>query len=223
MSNRGLVSLGRDFGAITADAPLHHGSWSEKGQGRSPSQHYRTEGIEKLKALPVAEIGARDCWLFQWWPLPHTPWLIEVMDAWDFKFSGMGFVWVKTTKRAVITPLSVTAAPGAMSPWFMALGKTTRKNVEVCWLGRRGNPRRLSKGVRELIVAPVREHSRKPDEIYSRIEQFCAGPYLELFARQRWPGWTSWGNEVGKFRMSNATQGSQPNSREDGKRAGAFR
>jgi hypothetical protein len=23
-----------------------------------------------------------------------------------------------------------------------------------------------------------------------------AGPYLELFARRRWPGWDAWGNEI---------------------------
>ena len=81
----------------------------------------------------------------------------------------------------------------------MAGGYSTRKNVEICWLGRRGKPRRKSAGVRELIVAPVREHSRKPDEIYQRIEALCAGPYLELWARQQWPGWICIGDEIGKF------------------------
>ena len=38
--------------------------------------------------------------------------------------------------------------------------------------------------MRELIIAPVREHSRKPDEIYRRVEALSNGPYLELFARQ---------------------------------------
>ena len=60
-------------------------------------------------------------------------------------------------------------------------------------------PRRKSAGVRELIIAPVREHSRKPDEIYSRIETLCDGPYLELFARQGWPNWTAVGDERDKF------------------------
>jgi N6-adenosine-specific RNA methylase IME4 len=81
----------------------------------------------------------------------------------------------------------------------MGTGFSTRKNAEVCWLGHRGRPQRKSKAVRELIVAPRREHSRKPDEIYSRIEALCDGPYLELFARQRWPGWTCFGDESGKF------------------------
>jgi MT-A70 len=41
-----------------------------------------------------------------------------------------------------------------------------------------------------------REHSRKPDEAYARIEALCEGPYLEMFARRRRPGWDSWGTEA---------------------------
>jgi N6-adenosine-specific RNA methylase IME4 len=81
----------------------------------------------------------------------------------------------------------------------MGGGYGTRHNIEVCWLGRSGHPQRKSKAVRELIVAPVREHSRKPDEVYRRIEMLCDGPYLELFARQQWPGWSCVGDEAKKF------------------------
>jgi len=198
------IPAGLQASAIMADAGWPYATWSPKGQGRSASRHYHTEAIDEIKALPVATYAARDCWLFKWCPCPSTPWLVEVMAAWGFQFSGLGFAWVKTTKRAVITPLAVTAAPGAKSPWHMGLGHTTRKNIELCWLGRRGNPPRLSAKVHDLIVAPVRGHSRKPDEVYARIELFCAGPYLELFARQQWPGWTCVGNESTKFQAEAA-------------------
>jgi N6-adenosine-specific RNA methylase IME4 len=75
----------------------------------------------------------------------------------------------------------------------------TRKQEEPCWLCTRNDPRRLTKGVRQAIVEPRREHSRKPDCQYDRIEQLVGGPYLELFARHQRPGWTAWGNETGKF------------------------
>ena len=107
------------------------------------------------------------------------------MRAWGFTFVSRAFCWVKLNKSGV--------------GWFMGGGHTTRKNPEDCWLGKRGKPKRKSASVRELIVAPVREHSRKPDEVYQWIEEYCAGPYCELFARQRWPGWDSWGDEVTKF------------------------
>jgi N6-adenosine-specific RNA methylase IME4 len=53
--------------------------------------------------------------------------------------------------------------------------------------------------VREFVIAPPREHSRKPDEVAAGIGRLVRGPCLELFARETRPGWTSWGNEVTKF------------------------
>jgi MT-A70 len=76
-------------------------------------------------------------------------------------------------------------------------GYWTRANPEQCLLATRGHPSRRSRGVRKLVVAPRREHSRKPDEIYERIEALCDGPYLEMFARHSRPGWAAWGTEVG--------------------------
>jgi N6-adenosine-specific RNA methylase IME4 len=187
-------------GAVLADPPWPFKTYSSKGEGRSACQHYCSNmTLDEIKAFPVADKVAAAAWLFLWVPAPQTLMIHEVMASWGFAFSGLGFSWVKTTKRATVTSLSVVAAPGAETPWHMALGHTTRKNIEVCWLGRRGNPKRLDRGVRELIVAPVREPSRKPNEIYERIERFCAGPYLELFARQRCPGWISFGDELDRF------------------------
>jgi N6-adenosine-specific RNA methylase IME4 len=82
----------------------------------------------------------------------------------------------------------------------VGLGYWTRSNSEVCLLATRGKPKRINADVRQGIIAPRREHSRKPDCVHERIERLVAGPYLELFARQRRPGWDCWGNEVDKFR-----------------------
>ena len=61
------------------------------------------------------------------------------------------------------------------------------------------HPKRLDMSVRELVIAHRREHSRKPDEIYDRIERLVPGPYLELFARQHRDSWDSWGDQAGLF------------------------
>jgi N6-adenosine-specific RNA methylase IME4 len=175
----------KKFNAIMADPPIPFTTWSRKGEGRTPQHHYKCEAFDKLAAIPVASVAARDCFLFLWVPLRSVFLDEPLMRAWGFVFSGSAFTWAKQNRSG--------------AGWFMGGGYGTRKNAEVCWLGRRGKPQRKSAGVRELIVAPRREHSRKPDEVYSRIEAFCDGPYLELYARQRWPGWVCVGDEVGKF------------------------
>jgi N6-adenosine-specific RNA methylase IME4 len=47
-----------------------------------------------------------------------------------------------------------------------------------------------------LLATRKREHSRKPDELYSIIEACSPGPFLELFARGTRTGWMSWGDEA---------------------------
>jgi N6-adenosine-specific RNA methylase IME4 len=173
------------YQCILADPPYHFDTYSSKGQGRSPSQHYSTMTVPEIAALPVGDLAASDAWLFLWVSFPHLPYGLQLIEAWGFKYSGSAFCWVKPNQTK----------PG----WFMGLGHTTRKNAEVCLLGRRGSPHRNAKNVRELIVAPRRQHSRKPDEAYDRIERFCSGPYVELWARQNRPGWAAWGDEVGLF------------------------
>ena len=80
-------------------------------------------------------------------------------------------------------------------------GFTTRKNAEYVVLCKRVKRLRRDAGVHEIIVTPRREHSRKPDELYHRIERYVGGegPFLKLFARQSRPGWTTWGLEKNKF------------------------
>ena len=79
------------------------------------------------------------------------------------------------------------------------MGYWTRANPEQCLLATRGSPKRVAKDVRRLVVEKRREHSRKPDEIYSRIERLLDGPYLELFARQTRTGGDSLGDETTLF------------------------
>jgi N6-adenosine-specific RNA methylase IME4 len=119
------------------------------------------------------------------------------MKAWGFKPSAIAFTWIKLKRRFDARQLRVTAI--AEADLHVGLGLTTRKNTEFCLLGRRGNARRNAKDVREAILSPVREHSRKPDEAYERVRAYCDGPYLELFARTHRPGWDCWGNETDKF------------------------
>ena len=142
---------------------------------------------DAIEQLPVGELAACHAHLFLWITGPclvrgmHLP----VMRAWGFEPSSIAFVWIKPKRKAF--------ANGGFfldeTLFAKGMGHTTRQNAEYVVLGRRGKPRRLRKDVHQLIIQPRREHSRKPDELYARVERYCTGPYLELFARQRRPGW----------------------------------
>jgi N6-adenosine-specific RNA methylase IME4 len=192
----------RHFGCIYADPPWHFRSRKavqvgNPGSERYVERHYSTMQLPDIMALPVREIASPDAHLFIWTTGPCLRQTFEVMEAWGFRYSAVAFTWVKL-KRSIDTR-QLRVLPTAESDLHVGLGLTTRKNAEFCLLGRRGSARRNAKDVREIILSPVREHSRKPDEAAARIQRYCDGPYLEMFARAPREGWTVWGNETDKF------------------------
>lgn len=184
------------FAAVHADCPWRFRTWSETNQKKSASRYYSLMTLEEIMALPVKELAAKDCVLFLWAINPMLPHALRVMDAWGFRFKTLGFSWAK------LTPSS----DGSWIPkWHVGTGYYSRANVELCLLGTRGKPKRLARNVRQLIVAPRREHSRKPDEVYASIERLVPGPRLDLFGRQSRQGWTVWGAESNKYDQPAAT------------------
>lgn len=182
------------FPVILMDPPWSYKGWAgqESTPHRRKKDHYSVQGLPWLKSLPLADLAdPRGCAAIVWIVDTHVDQGIEMMQHHGFDYQTLAFVWRKLTKHGKVN---------------FGMGKYTRKNVELAYLFTRGgNPPIISHGVRQLIEtteiidAKVREHSRKPDEQYERIEALFKGPYLELFAREEHPGWTSWGNEVTKF------------------------
>jgi N6-adenosine-specific RNA methylase IME4 len=190
------------FKAIVADPPWHFrartalqvGNWTSR---RDAEKHYAVMGLDDIKALPVKELAHRDAHLFIWTTGPCLRQTFEVIEAWGFRYSAVAFTWIKLKRSH--NALQLRVLPMAESDLHVGLGLTTRKNAEFCLLARRGGAKRIAKNVREVIMSPVREHSRKPDEAYARVQRYCDGPYLELFSREGRPGFEAWGNETGKF------------------------
>jgi N6-adenosine-specific RNA methylase IME4 len=184
------------YGAIMADVPSGYQPWAApdpEALGRRDTElHYPTMSLNQIKALPVSDLAARDCWLFFWTSAPFLEQALEIIRAWGFTYSSTGFTWLKLRRR--FNGLFIMECD-----LHVGLGKTTRKGTEACLLARKGHPHRLAKNVNEVILAPVREHSRKPDEAYARVQRYCAGPYLDLFARETRDGWDAWGDERTKF------------------------
>lgn len=183
---------GKKYGTILCDPPWSFRSWSDKGKNRAPDgmdrrnglaeRHYKTMTLDDIRALPVASVAAKDCVLIMWVVDCMIPAALDVGAAWGFTFKTTGFTWRKVRRGG---------------GEHIGLGYWGRGGTEQSFLFTRGAPRRKSAGVRKLIDAPVREHSRKPDEAYDRIEALADGPYLELFARRGRAGWDSWGDQLG--------------------------
>lgn len=185
----GLPTVAGGFACLLADPPWRFKTRTPKGLGRSPDKHYNTMTIAEVCALPVREIVAKDCHLFLWVTGPHLAigTHITVMKAWGFQPSASAFVWIKLKRGR-----QFYIAPEDLA---IGLGLTTRKNAEFVILGRRGNPKRLSRTVHEVVIAAPGRHSEKPTEVHRRIETYCPGPRVELFARVAQPGWVGWGDE----------------------------
>lgn len=179
------------FGAIYADPPWHFDVWAE-GSARNASSKYPTMRMAEIAALPVGDWAAEDCALFIWVTWPKLIESLKIIEAWGFTYKTCGFCWIKADAR------QREMFRDDVDP-FVGMGYWTRANSEACLLATRGKPKRLNMDVRQGVIEPRREHSRKPDCIPQRIERLVDGPYLELFARTQRQGWTAWGNQTDKF------------------------
>lgn len=165
--------------------------YRDSGVRGGVDHHYPTMSLADICALPVQQIVAPDAALFIWGTWPNLPMIFPVIEAWGFSFKNCAFTWVKVTK---------SGAP-AFGP-----GHWTRGNTEACFLATRGKPKRVDAGVPQVLLedmeegavfAPRGRHSAKPPEVRDRIVRLLGDvPRIELFARERVPGWKAWGNEL---------------------------
>jgi N6-adenosine-specific RNA methylase IME4 len=166
--------------------------------------------LEEIKALPVSEIAKDPSHLYLWVPNALLPEGLDVMKAWGFTYKS-NIVWHKIRKDG--------------GPDGRGVGFYFRNTTELVLFGTRGkDARTLAPGRRQvnIIKSMKREHSRKPDELYSIIESCSRGPYLELFARGPRKGWSVSGDQAEDYAPSWATYANHSNSgRERGKRCGS--
>ena len=171
------VPSDKKYNIIYADPPWKYGR---------KIIHYPCLPIQDIYDFPIDNIADRDCALFLWVTFPILPEAIKTLEKWGFRYVTVAFTWIKTNK--------LNGQP------FLGLGSWTRANAEICLLGFRGKLPRISNKVRQVILSPLREHSRKPDEIRDRIVELLGDlPRIELFARQSVNGWDCFGNQIDKF------------------------
>ena len=178
------------FSVLLADPPWHFQNWGGNkpdqivDRGRGAQRHYPTMSNVNICLLPVESMVEENAALFLWACWPLLPEALRVIEAWGFEYKSLAWVWVK-------------ARPSGFGFHF-GMGYYTRANTEPCLLAVRGKMPVVAHDVQALIYSPVREHSRKPNEQYQKIERLCPdASYLEMFARRKPLGnWSFWGNEI---------------------------
>lgn len=165
---------------ILADPPWAFASNSVAKPGRNARRHYPTMPVEAIAALPMREIAAPAALLLMWVTVPFAHRADEVVRAWGFRTKSQ-VVWVKSR---------------------IATGYWARNRHELLVIATRGRfpcPR-PALFPDSVIVAPTREHSRKPDAIHAVVDaRLPDARRIELFARQPRPGWVCWGNDTARF------------------------
>lgn len=170
----------KKYNIIYCDPPW---SYNDQGCQGTMANHYKGMKLEDIKSLPINKITAEDSILFLWATYPMLQEALDVINAWGFIYKSIAFQWVKMNK--------IKKTP------FYGLGRWTRGNTEPCLLATKGKPKRVSASVFQLIFAPRRKHSQKPDITREKIIQLVGNlPRIELFATKKMDGWDSIGYEI---------------------------
>ena len=182
------MDINKKYNIIYADPPWQFSSPKfqdgGRGFGNRVEDRYPTLSHTELSALPLESISKKDCILFMWAIDSHLEKALEVMKNWGFRYSTIGFVWVKKTNK---------------NNYCYNYGTYTLKSTEICLIGIKGKLKNIKKSnnVKSLVFAERTIHSKKPEDVRKRIEDLCLDlPRIELFAREKKDGWDSWGNEI---------------------------
>ncbi|MCX4098055.1 MT-A70 family methyltransferase [Nocardia sp. alder85J] len=158
------------YRCILADPP-----WDIHQTGaRGAATHYPLMSLDRIKAMPVSDLAEADAHLWLWVTNATLRHGYDVMEAWGF------------TPRSPLTWIKPR----------LQLGQYLRNATEHVIFGTRGRAPVNFRAQPTWMFAPLQDHSHKPEEQYAVIERVSSGPYLELFARRRQPGWDVWGNEI---------------------------
>ena len=173
----------KKYDIVLADPPWSY--YNDNGAAK----FYNTMSDAELLRFPMRNLMTHLSILFLWATAPRLDFAMRCIGRWGLIYRGMAFVWIKTRHDGF--PLTATGVrPSVTKPLI--------EFVLVASMVGRGRPLPISdESVRQLVFAPRREHSRKPDEVQERIEALYPNfSKIELFARRRRKGWDAWGAEV---------------------------
>ncbi|KAJ8424107.1 hypothetical protein Cgig2_000853 [Carnegiea gigantea] len=167
------------FGVIMADPP-----WDIHME-----LPYGTMADDEMRTLNVPALQT-DGLIFLWVTGRAMELGRECLELWGYK-RVEEIIWVKTNQ------LQRIIRTGRTGHWL-------NHSKEHCLVGIKGNPEVNRNIDTDVIVAEVRETSRKPDEMYPLLERISPRTRkLELFARMHntHAGWLSLGNQLNGVRL----------------------
>ncbi|KAH0542929.1 hypothetical protein FGG08_002698 [Glutinoglossum americanum] len=139
---------------------------------------------DEIFSLPVNSL-CDNGFMFLWVTTRYVTAGRNCLKRWGYRVVNE-LIWVKTNQ------LNKTIVSGITGHWL-------NHTKEHCLVGIKGDPPAYSKEP-DCIVAPMRETSRKPDEIYNMIDRLTRRNVkkLELFGRtgNLRSGWLTVGNQV---------------------------
>ena len=169
------------FRTALADPPWQFDNRTGKGapEHRRLNQ-YDTMSMQEIAALPVRELMVPPAHLYLWVPNAMLPEGLAMMKTWGFRYVTC-LVWYKVRKDG--------------GPDRRGMGFYFRNVTELILFGVWGTKAKTlapARSQENIVVTRKREHSRKPDELYSIIEACSPAPWVELFATSETPrpGWT---------------------------------
>ena len=161
------AASGKTYDIIYADPPWEY-EFSPKA-GSAIEKHYPTMKLEDICGLPIKDIASKDCYLFMWTTMPKLEESFKVINAWGFRYRTCAFVWIKIKKNNEASQFSFLPID-QFDEWY-GNGIYVRQNVEMVLLARNGREKiNLNKSdVKQIVYAPRQKHSKKPDEVRTRI------------------------------------------------------
>lgn len=181
MSKIDLFNTSKKYSIIYADPPWKY----DNQKNNDPAMGGITYNVMKLEDicnLPVQNICEKDCILFLWVTMPKLREGLKVIENWGFDYKTCAFCWVKQNPKN--------------DGIYSGLGHWVNGNAELCLLAKKGHPKRISKNVKQIVLAHRSRHSEKPGEVRDRIVQLMGDlPRVELFARKEISGWDCWGDD----------------------------
>ncbi|WP_211108679.1 MT-A70 family methyltransferase [Azospirillum baldaniorum] len=198
----GLELKPRGYGLILIDPPWLQQMYSEEtGTKKAPQGKYDCMPLEDIQALPVGQLAAPNCFVVMWtlWNFVAPGWASDTIRRWGFEPKSGG-AWFKVTKTGKTAMGTGYGFRGCCEPFLTgSIGAPkVRSHRE-----RNGILTEVEVGAElelDALIGLLREHSRKPPEMHEALERMFPGvPKVEIFARQRRPGWAAWGNQVDFF------------------------